>query len=71
MTPSLTRWITLLLATTSAMAVATVYFAQPLLESMAAELGVAQQQIGWVVGATQGLRPGAATDCAARGLGRP
>ncbi|EKT4478174.1 MFS transporter [Pseudomonas putida] len=54
MTPSLTRWITLLLATTSAMAVATVYFAQPLLESMAAELGVAQQQIGWVVGATQG-----------------
>ena len=53
MTPSLTRWITLLLATTSAMAVATVYFAQPLLESMAAELGVAQQQIGWVVGATQ------------------
>ncbi|HDS1697667.1 MULTISPECIES: MFS transporter [unclassified Pseudomonas] len=53
MIPSLTRWITLLLATTSAMAVATVYFAQPLLESMAAELGVAQQQIGWVVGATQ------------------
>ncbi|NQD76478.1 MFS transporter [Pseudomonas sp. CM27] len=53
MTPSQTRWITLLLAITSAMAVATVYFAQPLLESMAAELGVAQQQIGWVVGATQ------------------
>lgn len=53
MSPALTRWITLLLATTSAMAVATVYFAQPLLESMAAELGVAQQQIGWVVGATQ------------------
>ncbi|MDR2318876.1 MAG: MFS transporter [Pseudomonas sp.] len=49
----MTRWITLLLAITSAMAVATVYFAQPLLESMAAELGVAQQQIGWVVGATQ------------------
>ncbi|WP_085617790.1 MULTISPECIES: MFS transporter [unclassified Pseudomonas] len=50
---TLTRWITLLLAITSAMAVATVYFAQPLLESMAADLGVAQQQIGWVVGATQ------------------
>ncbi len=49
----MTRWITLLLAITSAMAVATVYFAQPLLGSMAAELGVAQQQIGWVVGATQ------------------
>lgn len=53
MNPALTRWITLLLAITSAMAVATVYFAQPLLESMAADLGVAQQQIGWVVGATQ------------------
>lgn len=53
MNPALTRWITLLLAITSAMAVATVYFAQPLLESMAADLGVAQQRIGWVVGATQ------------------
>lgn len=53
MNPALTRWITLLLAITSAMAVATVYFAQPLLESMAADLGLAQQQIGWVVGATQ------------------
>jgi len=53
MTLTLTRGITLLLAITSAMAVATVYFAQPLLESMAADLGVAQQQIGWVVGATQ------------------
>lgn len=53
MNPALTRYITLLLAITSAMAVATVYFAQPLLESMATDLGVAQQQIGWVVGATQ------------------
>lgn len=53
MRPVLTRWTTLLLAITSAMAVATVYFAQPLLESMAADLNVAQQQIGWVVGATQ------------------
>jgi len=53
MTSALTRGITLLLAITSAMAVATVYFAQPLLESMAADLGVAQQQIGWVVGVTQ------------------
>ncbi|WP_286911999.1 MFS transporter [Pseudomonas sp. UBA6315] len=50
---SMSRWITLLLATTCAMAVATVYFAQPLLESIASELGVAQRQIGWVVGATQ------------------
>jgi predicted MFS family arabinose efflux permease len=47
------RGITLLLAATCAMAVATVYFAQPLLESIASDLGVAQQQIGWVVGATQ------------------
>ena len=47
------RWISLLLAATCAMAVATVYFAQPLLESMARDLGVTQQQIGWVVGATQ------------------
>jgi predicted MFS family arabinose efflux permease len=47
------RWITLLLATTCALAVATVYVAQPLLESIASDLGVAQQQIGWVVGATQ------------------
>lgn len=53
MPPVLTRWTTLLLAITSAMAVATVYFAQPLLESMANDLGVAQQRIGWVVGATQ------------------
>lgn len=53
MTSALTRGLTLLLAITSAMAVATVYFAQPLLESMAADLGVVQQQIGWVVGVTQ------------------
>ncbi|AYG43264.1 MFS transporter [Pseudomonas sp. Leaf58] len=53
MNPTLTRGITLLLAITSAMAVATVYFAQPLLESIAADLGVAQQQIGRAVGATQ------------------
>lgn len=39
MPPVLTRWTTLLLAITSAMAVATVYFAQPLLESMANDLG--------------------------------
>ncbi|MNM66071.1 Inner membrane transport protein YnfM [compost metagenome] len=49
----LTRALTLLLALTCAMAVATVYVAQPLLESMAGDLGVAQSRIGWVVGATQ------------------
>ncbi|NIE75560.1 MFS transporter [Pantoea sp. Ap-967] len=47
------RWITLLLATTCALAVATVYIAQPLLESMARDLGVAQGKVGWVVGVTQ------------------
>lgn len=49
----MTHWITLLLAATCAMAVATVYFAQPLLESIATDLGIAQARIGWVVGATQ------------------
>ncbi|KHL73824.1 major facilitator transporter [Pseudomonas putida] len=53
MNNELTRGITLLLAATCAMAVATVYFAQPLLESIAADLGVPQARIGWVVGATQ------------------
>lgn len=53
MNEALTRGITLWLAATCAMAVATVYFAQPLLESIAAELGVARARIGWVVGATQ------------------
>ncbi|MDD2065598.1 MFS transporter [Pseudomonas sp. P1B16] len=51
--PRLTQAMTLLLALTCAMAVATVYVAQPLLESMALDLGVGQQRIGWVVGATQ------------------
>ena len=51
--PRLTRAMTLLLALTCGIAVATVYIAQPLLESMARDLGVGQQRIGWVVGATQ------------------
>ncbi|MGC3894534.1 MFS transporter [Pseudomonas urmiensis] len=49
----LSRSLTLLLAATCALAVASVYFAQPLLESMAASLGVATARIGLVVGATQ------------------
>ncbi len=44
------RWITLLLAATCAMAVATVYFAQPLLESIASDLGVrSSRSVGWLV----------------------
>ena len=51
--PSITRSLTLLLAAACALAVATVYYAQPLLESMAASLGVPVGQVGLVVGATQ------------------
>lgn len=50
---ALTRSLTLLLAVTCALAVASVYFAQPLLESMATSLGVATGKVGLVVGATQ------------------
>lgn len=51
--PPLTRSLTLLLAVACGLAVATVYLSQPLLESMAASLGIAQAQVGLVVGATQ------------------
>ncbi|MDH1633295.1 MFS transporter [Pseudomonas mosselii] len=50
---TLTRGLTLLLATACALAVATVYLAQPLLESMAASLGVSSARAGLVVGMTQ------------------
>ncbi|MDF0731330.1 MFS transporter [Pseudomonas entomophila] len=49
----LTRSLTLLLSAACALAVATVYFAQPLLEAMAASLAVPTRLIGLVVGATQ------------------
>nr|TSB51687.1 MFS transporter [Pseudomonas sp. ef1] len=49
----LSRLQTLIFAITCAMAVANVYFAQPLLESMAASLGVSPGAIGVVVTATQ------------------
>ena len=52
-TIGLSRLQTLLFAITCAMAVANVYFAQPLLESMAASLGVSSGAIGVVVTATQ------------------
>jgi MFS family permease len=52
-TPPLTRGLTQLLALACGLAVATVYLSQPLLESMAGSLGIAQAQVGLVVGATQ------------------
>lgn len=51
--PALSSWLTLLLAATCALAVANVYFAQPLLDSMAESLGVASGMIGVVITATQ------------------
>ncbi|MDH1657107.1 MFS transporter [Pseudomonas mosselii] len=50
---TLTRGLTLLLAAACALAVATVYLAQPLLESMAASLGVNSARAGLIVGMTQ------------------
>lgn len=50
---TLSHYQTLLFAITCAMAVANVYFAQPLLESMAASLSVPPSTIGVVVTATQ------------------
>lgn len=52
-TSSLSHYQTLLFAITCAMAVANVYFAQPLLESMANSLSVPASTIGVVVTATQ------------------
>ncbi|WP_408600902.1 MFS transporter [Pseudomonas sp. PLMAX] len=51
--PGLSSSLTLLFSVTCALAVANVYFAQPLLDSMARSLGVASSMIGIVVTATQ------------------
>ena len=51
--PGLSPSLTLLFSFTCALAVANVYFAQPLLDSMAQSLGVASSTIGVVVTATQ------------------
>lgn len=50
---ALSPQLTLLFAITCALAVANVYFAQPLLASMSASLSVPASRIGAVVGATQ------------------
>jgi len=52
-TSNLSRYQTFLFAITCAMAVANIYFAQPLLESMAVSLSVSPGTIGVVVTATQ------------------
>jgi predicted MFS family arabinose efflux permease len=51
--PGLSPSLALLFSVTCALAVANVYFAQPLLDSMAQSLGVAPSMIGVVVTATQ------------------
>lgn len=51
--PGLSPSLTLLFSVTCALAVANVYFAQPLLDSMARSLNVASSMIGVVVTATQ------------------
>lgn len=51
--PGLSPSLTLLFSVTCALAVANVYFAQPLLDSMAQSLDVASSLIGFVVAATQ------------------
>jgi predicted MFS family arabinose efflux permease len=51
--PELSPLLTLLFSITCALAVANVYFAQPLLDSMAQSLNVASSKIGMVVTATQ------------------
>ena len=51
--PGLSPTLTLLFSATCALAVANVYFAQPLLDSMAASLGIESGMIGIVVTATQ------------------
>ncbi|MXG36737.1 MFS transporter, partial [Escherichia coli] len=49
----LTPWLTCLFSLTAALAVANVYFAQPLLESMATSLSVQSATVGLVVTLTQ------------------
>ncbi|NER66724.1 MFS transporter, partial [Pseudomonas sp. MAFF212427] len=51
--PRLSPWIALLFSTAGALAVANVYYAQPLLDAMAREFAIAPAMIGLVVTLTQ------------------
>lgn len=53
MVPSLSRSITLLLAVACGLAVANIYFAQPLLDTIANEFGIAYSSIGIIITITQ------------------
>lgn len=50
---TMTRNMALLFATSSGMAVANIYFAQPLLDSLASEFGISYSAIGMVIMITQ------------------
>jgi len=47
------RWLVLLFAAASGLSVANVYYAQPLLDALAADFGISQAAVGGVVSATQ------------------
>ncbi|MGO4272705.1 MFS transporter [Paenibacillus sp. TAF58] len=53
LTPSLSRSATLLLAIASGLAVANIYFAQPLLDTIAAEFSISHSFIGIIITITQ------------------
>lgn len=50
---TMTRNMALLFSTASGMAVANIYFAQPLLDSLASEFGISYSSIGMVITITQ------------------
>lgn len=50
---SFTRFLTILFATACGMAVATIYFAHPLLDSIASDIGISHSSVGIVITVTQ------------------